>query len=238
MPLKIVENTNALSQAAFEIIHTSYLRAVAERGEFHIALSGGSTPRALFQFIAQSHIEKQFDWSRVHIWWSDERNVPATDNDSNYRMANDALLAHIAVPFSHIHRIKTELGAESAANEYDAEVNRATQGALDVILLGMGDDGHTASLFPGTLAQIDPARWVVANFVPKLNTMRITFTPRLIHAARAILFFVSGANKATMLHMVLRGAYQPDTFPSQIFRDNANATWLVDQAAASSMLDL
>lgn len=209
--------------------------AIAGRGAFHWALSGGSTPKALFALLALPEWAGRFDWKRTHIWWSDERNVPPDSPESNFRLANDMLLSRVPIPPENVHRVLTELGAEEAAADYEARIQKRVPGrghCFDLVLLGMGDDGHTASLFPGTLDLIPADRLVVAHWVPKVQMMRITFTPALINAAANVMFLVTGAAKAELLAKVLYGPRQPDVLPAQLIE---HAEWWVDAAAASAI---
>ena len=215
--------------------------SVAARGRFSVALSGGSTPRALFSALASDAYRDRIEWSRVFVFWSDERCVPPDHADSNYRMARETLLSRVPLPPGSVHRMRGEVNPEQAALEYEQTVRREVLPrdglpSLDLILLGMGPDGHTASLFPGTPALHDSARLVAANYVPKLNAHRITFTPPLINAASNVIFLVAGADKADVLRAVLEGEYKPDVLPSQVVRPtDGSLTWLVDRAAAGRL---
>jgi 6-phosphogluconolactonase len=209
--------------------------AIAGRGAFHWALSGGSTPRALFALLASAEWAGRFDWKKTHVWWSDERDVPPDSPESNYKTAWDTLLSRVPIPAQNLHRVTTELGAEQAAADYEARIRLAVPGpdhCLDLVLLGMGDDGHTASLFPGTLDLIPDDRLVIAHWVPKVQMMRITFTPLLINAAANVMFLVTGEPKAALLARVLYGPRQPDLLPAQLIE---HAEWWVDAAAASAI---
>lgn len=244
-------------------------KAIERQGVAHIALSGGSTPKALFELLATEAFARQVFWERVHVWWSDERDVPADDKDSNYKLAHDALLSKVPIPQENVHRVKTELGAASAAAAYEAEMLREIAGVdaaalpphpstssgqvplalshpdhapgatirprFDLILLGMGDDGHTASLFPHSEALQEQDRLVVSHFVPKVNMQRITFTYPLINSADTVIFLVSGAGKAGTLRRVLIGDVQPDVLPSQGVMPHGKLLWMVDAAAAAEV---
>ena len=213
--------------------------AIEARGIFHIALSGGSTPNALFRLMASPEYATQFDWARIHLWWSDERCVPLESPELNFNMANDALIRHVPIPPANVHRTPVERPPVEAAEAYEGEIVRVLGGplpAFDVILLGLGEDGHTASCFPGTLAALPPERWVAAHYVPKVQMWRITFTPRLLNAARHVIFLVSGAGKAAVLERVLHGPYQPDVLPAQIVAPApGDLTWMIDAAAGASL---
>ncbi len=220
-------------------IHTLSAQALARHGVFHWALSGGSTPRALFQLLATPDWVGQFDWAKIHLWWSDERDVPSDAPDSNYKMAHDALISQVPISIANVHRVPTELGAEPAAQAYQREVLQTLKShppQFDLILLGMGDDGHTASLFPGTAAIFEKEQLVIAHFVPKVNMMRITFTAPLINAAHTVMFLVSGASKAITLRRVLYEIDQPNVLPAQIVSPTSGELiWAVDAAAASRL---
>lgn len=224
-------NMAALMQACAQRITDIARQAIAERGVCHIALSGGNTPKQLYATLASAQWREQLDWTRIHVWLSDERNVPSAHADSNFNSADVALIQPCGIPAQNVHRVQTELGATAAAAAYEAELV-AQLGAVpappvfDLILLGMGDDGHTASLFPGTLATLPAERLVVAHRVEKLNAERITFTPKLINAAREAMFLISGASKAAMLERVLNGPYRPNALPAQIVMP-AKLTWQV-----------
>ena len=183
------------------------------------------------------------DWSRVHVWWSDERAVPPDHPDSNFRMAWETLLRHVPIPPAHVHRLQADLGAAEAARVCEQELNHVIlqQAAgiprFDLVLLGMGDDGHTASLFPYTSALQVRDRWVVDNPVPKLSTTRITFTYPLINAAEAVIFLVAGQSKAATLREVLLGSLDLQRLPAQgVMPLNGKLQWMVDQAAAANVV--
>lgn len=221
--------------------------ALAARGRFNWALAGGSTPEALYRLLASPGYAERVDWSRVHFFWSDERCVPPDHAQSNFRMAREALLDAVAVRSGpvdrQIHRLQGELPPSAAAQRYEAEL-AACFGvepgsgfpAFDLILLGMGADGHTASLFPGSPALAETRRWVVANEVATLGATRLTFTLPLLNAARAVLFLVAGADKASRLEQVVKRT--APAWPAQLVRPHgADPEWLVD-AEAASRLDL
>ncbi|MBL8145064.1 MAG: 6-phosphogluconolactonase [Anaerolineae bacterium] len=215
-------------------------RALRERGRFTIALSGGSTPRPVFARLASAELRGQVDWLRVHVFFGDERCVPPDDARSNYRMARDTLLDHVPVPAEQVHRIRGEDDPALEALRYEQEIARFFRTlhvpALDLILLGMGDNGHTASLFPGTAVLRERDRWTAAQYVEVMNAWRVTLTAPLINAARQVVFLVEGAAKAEMLANVLHGPYQPDVWPAQLIGPAAEELhWLVDSAAAARL---
>lgn len=233
----------ALARAAAEEVTRVALAAVRDRGRATIALAGGSTPEALYRLLGdEPAFRARFPWGQTHFFFGDERHVPPGDKESNYRMADEALLKKVIAecPPGNIHRIPAENpDAAQAAAEYEAEVRGFFGGGVpefDLVLLGMGPDGHTASLFPGTTGLRETEKLVAAAWVDKLSTYRITFTPPLLAAARALLFLTAGAEKADILHTVLEGPPEFDRFPSQrVTAENANARWLVDEAAAARL---
>jgi len=213
-------------------------RAIRERGRFTIALSGGSTPRPIYDRLAAAVTAERIDWSKVQIFFGDERCVPPDDSRSNYRMAREVLLDRVPLLADNIHRIRGEIDPAQAALIYEQELHSlfrtSTFPAFDLICLGMGDNGHTASLFPGTAALREKERWVVPQYVEVMTTWRVTFTAPLINAARDIAFLVEGAGKAETLWRVLEGPYQPDVLPAQLIQPvRGQLHWLVDAAAAA-----
>jgi 6-phosphogluconolactonase len=230
-----------LFQAAAEEVIRVATDAIAQRGRFTIALSGGSTPKNLYTLIA-ANAGASVPWEKVFFFWSDERHVPLDDPDSNYRMAKESLLSKVPVPPANVFPIPAgKQDAEAAANDYEQTLKKffASGSELprfDLVLLGMGPDGHTASLFPETPALQEKSRLVVANRVDKLKTNRITFTLPLLNAARCVLFLVSGADKAAVLHEVLEGDAPAEKYPSKLVRpSNGKPIWFVDRAAASQL---
>lgn len=232
---RVYPDAASLARAAAEYFVTRAVEAVAARGRFVVALSGGSTPKATYALLATGEFVAGVDWSHVHAFWGDERCVPPDHPDSNYRLARETLLDRVPIPADNIHRMRGELDPDQAATTYQAELEAVldADGQCDLILLGMGADGHTASLFPGTAALHERARWVVAHYVDKLNAWRVTLTPVIINAAAHVTFIVAGSGKAGRLQEVLAGPYQPDVLPAQIVKPtNGRLLWLVDAAAA------
>jgi 6-phosphogluconolactonase len=214
--------------------------AITERGRFVIALSGGGTPQPIYARLSSADYRDRIDWSKVHVFFSDERCVPPDDARSNYRMAREALLDHVALPADHIHRIQGEVDPAQATLIYEQELQHlfrsSTFPTFDLICLGLGDNGHTASLFPGTAALREKERWVVAQYVEVMASWRITFTAPLINAARHIAVLVEGAAKADILQRVLEEPYQPDVLPAQLIQPvNGELHWLVDATAAAQL---
>jgi 6-phosphogluconolactonase len=237
----------ALVRLAAEAVARRAEAAVRARGRFALALAGGSTPQALHRLLADpaAPYRERIDWGRTHVFFGDERCVPPGHRDSNYGAARDALLAHVPVPAGQVHRLRGEdRDPARAAAEYERELREALGAApgaphaalprLDLVLLGLGEDGHTASLFPGTAALLERERLVVANEVPKLGAWRLTFTLPLLAAARAVLFVVAGANKADAVAAVLAGG--PGEPPAARVRlDDGDLAWLLDGAAAARL---
>jgi 6-phosphogluconolactonase len=241
--IRIVENVEKLSWEAAEEFVRQAREAVRTRGGFTVALAGGSTPKAFYGLLGSKRgapFRALVPWDTIHFFWGDERHVPPDHPDSNYRMANEAMLSRVPVAPQHVHRIKAENSdASKAAEDYDRELRgffRLPSGQFprfDLILLGMGPDGHTASLFPGTDAIREQKKLVAAPWVEAFRTYRITLTPPVLNQAASVIFLVSGKEKAEMLREVLQGEFQPHRFPAQIIRPtNGRLLWLVDHAAA------
>jgi 6-phosphogluconolactonase len=234
--LEVFPDRESLIRAAAEHIVQVAGEAIAANEKFSIALSGGSTPRPLYALLVTEPFSKRIDWFRVHVFWGDERCVPPDDPQSNYRMTKETLLDVVPIPASNIHRIRGEDEPERAASGYVQELRTffGDRARFDLVLLGMGDDGHTASLFPGTAAVTEHKRWVVAQYVEKLALWRITLTPVALNVARNVIFLVSGAEKADRLKQVLQGLRQPEILPAQAIQPvSGRLLWFVDQAAAS-----
>lgn len=224
-----VISTRSFVADAAAFIHEQARTALAERGEFRIGLAGGNTPRPIYQELARSAHE--LPWERVFITFGDERCVPPEDAQSNYRMARESLLIPAAVPESSVARMRGEIDPQIAAQEYEEQLHvlAAQKGEAfyrhDLVLLGMGDDGHTASLFPGTSALEERTRRVVANFVPKFNSWRITFTFPLLEQARRICFLVDGSKHRGLIERVLGGDL--DVPAARVAHGGNPVTWIV-----------
>lgn len=213
--------------------------AIRGKGKFHVALSGGSTPKALFQRLASPDLKNRIDWENVVLFWSDERNVPPDSPESNYKMAMDAGFSSLPIPQSNIHRMPAEgIKIEEAAKEYENLIfNLVPNASFDLVMLGMGEDGHTASLFPKTHGLHTNDRLVIANFIPQHNTWRMTLTYECINQAQHISIYVIGKNKASMLKRVLSDPQDPDEFPIQkIGTRTHKALWIADIDAANTIL--
>jgi 6-phosphogluconolactonase len=231
-----------LFQAAAEEVIGAATSSIAKRGRFSIALSGGSTPKSLYALIA-ANASANLPWDKIFFFWGDERHVPPTDAESNYRMAQESLLSKVPVPAGNIFRVPTEdpdASAVAAAYEQSLRKFFALEPGkfprFDLILLGMGPDGHCASLFPETAALQEKSRLVVANWVEKFKTYRITFTLPVLNAAREVMFLVSGVDKAPALREVLEGSAPGEKYPCKLVRpSDGKLIWFVDRAAASEL---
>ncbi len=240
-----VADGDALARASAEDFAALATEAVGARGVFHVALSGGSTPKKAFDLLA-ARGRAALPWDRITLWWGDERTVPPDHPDSNYGMAKAHLIDKLSLDASRIHRMVGE-GADLAAHvasaaAYEQAIRAAlgTPPVFDLIMLGMGPDGHTASLFPGTPALKDDSHWVVANQLSEANlpgkTVRITLTAQAINAARHVRFAVGGADKATSLAAVLEGPRDPLRYPSQLIAPTSgDLVWTIDAAAAAKL---
>jgi 6-phosphogluconolactonase len=232
--LLLYETPEELAEASARDFAARTQETIDERGRFAVALAGGSTPKATYEVLARDYAN-ELDWSRVHVFFGDERTVPPDHEDSNYRMAYETLLSH--VPVGSVHRMRGELPPDEAAAAYEEEL-RAFFGqvdipGLDLILCGLGEDGHTLSLFPETAALDVNDRWVVANPVLKLGTTRLTLTIPVLNASRAVTFLVAGESKAEALKEVLEGDADPRAYPAKLVRpESRDLTWMVDRAAA------
>ncbi|HET9363849.1 MAG TPA: 6-phosphogluconolactonase [Candidatus Angelobacter sp.] len=236
--IKILPDSAALNLAAAQEFGTAAEQAIAQHGRFSVALSGGNTPRSVYSLLAQQY-KTSLPWDKIHIFFGDERSVPPDHPDSNYRMANEALLSHVPVPPENVHRIHAELDPEAAAKDYESQLRSFFQLAnnawprFDLIMLGLGDDGHTASLFPGSSALGENFRLVVPTWVEKKKTFRVTLTYPVLNHAAEVEFLVSGSSKAEILRDVLNPSGS-ETFPAQLIKpDSGCVLWLLDQVAAS-----
>ena len=239
--IRIFSDSADLTQATAEHITGLAAASIDQHGRFSLVLSGGSTPRGLYALLASETFADRIDWPRVFVFWGDERCVPPDDADSNYLMARETLLDHVPLPPENIHRIAGEIDPQSAAEAYEHRLRdffapTHTRPRFDLVLLGMGGDGHTASLFPGTAALDETTRWVVANFVPRLDTWRITLTLPALNSAANVLFLVTGSDKSDRLAEVLEPAASATAYPAQRIRpDDGQVQWMVDRAAAARL---
>lgn len=258
--LKILADEDELSRTSAELFARRARAAVSDHGRFTVALAGGSTPRPTYERLAADYREA-VPWERTHVFWGDERPVGPDHPDSNYRMAREALLSRVPVPEENVHRMRGEDPPSEAAEVYeetlrevlavhhvrpsaDSEFNSESAETragrafprFDLILLGMGSDGHTASLFPGSDALEERTKWVTAHYVEELDTHRLTLTLPVINNAARVVFLVAGEGKAETLHRVLEGPYVPEDLPAQYVRSrDGELTWLLDESSASKL---
>ena len=241
--VRIFPDEDSLARAAANRFVQDANQAIAARGRFAVALAGGSTPRPLYTRLASPEFARLLDWTRVHVFWGDERCVPPEDARSNYRMARETLLDAVAIPHASVHRIRGEADPRSAASAYEKVLReffrREGPGPVvtfDLVLLGLGEDGHTASLFPGRRPVAERERWVLADYLERASMWRITLTPVPLNLASHVLFVVSGAPKAGCVRDVLEGPSVPDTLPAQATRPaHARLSWYLDQAAGAGL---
>ena len=238
--LRIFQDLEFLSRSSAALFIDLAVQSIKDRGRFLAVLTGGSTPVRLYQLLAE---EKggNVEWNKIHAFWGDERKVLPDDPESNYGQARGLLLSHVDIPDGNIHRIRGEISPLEASKDYDQVLKQyapphSEWPRFDLVLLGMGEDGHTASLFPGSpVDALTPTLAVTAHYEDR-PAERVTLTPPVINSARSIVFMVVGANKASTLSKVLNGPYQPDLFPAQrIAPKDGKLIWLVDQAAASQL---
>jgi len=241
MSINIYPDTETLSQEAARYIVRVAQESITAHKRFTIALSGGSTPKKLYGLLAEEPYRSQIDWAQVDIFWSDERCVPADDAESNFLMAQQVLLSKIPVPANQIHRMPADQTDRDAASyaytlEMQQTIGSENVPSFDLIQLGMGPEGHTASLFPHQPSLHEQQRLVMPVTVPKPPPPRLTFTPRLLNAAAHVLFLVTGAEKQDAVKAVLEGDYQPDKYPAQIVQPTkGEVTWMLDQTAAEKL---
>lgn len=236
--VEVFSDAEAVASAFADEILAHGQTAMADRGRFRVALSGGNTPRAAYALLAQEPRSDALPWSDVFVYFGDERCVEPGDDQSNYHMAEKAFLSQVPIPKANVHRIRGEIDPAVAAADY-AAILRSDLGdppQFDLMLLGLGPDGHTASLFPGTPPDTDDDALVRAVYSQSRAMWRITVTPKVINAARAVVFAAEGAEKAAILATVLQGDYDPAKYPAQIVApESGPATWLVDNLAAGML---
>jgi 6-phosphogluconolactonase len=245
--IRVLPDEYRLADAAAHLFVGAANAAIEARGEFIVALAGGSTPRSMFARLAIPPVSRNLDWSRVHIVWGDERCVPPDHASSNYRMAREALLDHVAIPEANVRRIRGEDEPFKAAVAYERvlrallrtpigppRTDPATR--LDLVLLGLGSDGHTASLFPGANTVHDSDRWIAAVRVGGTSMWRVTMTPAVVNASAEVVFVVSGATKAAPVRKVLEGPHRPHELPAQLIAPmTGRVLWLLDARAAAAL---
>lgn len=256
MQLHVYKDGEELSYAVAKWIADTIEETLKKKDRFTTALSGGSTPQRLHKILAASPYKEQIDWTKLHIFWGDERAVPFEDSRNNAKMAYDTLLNFVPVPASQIHVMRTDIAPEQSAIEYEKILHQyfgalpgsgegsslpgdrkssLTDHSFDLVLLGMGDDGHTLSLFPGTEVVHEEIAWAKAFFLKAQDMYRITLTKSIVNRSANVAFLTTGAGKAHALKEVLKGAYNPDLYPSQEIKPTGELHWFVDEAAASAL---
>ena len=239
MKLHIFDDKEILSENLANWICDLVTETLKDQENFSMVLSGGETPKILFQKLASEKYKSRIDWSRVRIFWGDERVVPFTDERNNAKMAFDFLLNHVNVPASQIHIMRTDIEPNFAVTEYRKMLHTyfdSTHHSFDLVLLGMGDDGHTLSLFPGSLIIDDNYHWVNSVYNETQEMYRITLMPVIVNKAREIVFMVDGEKKAGILEKVLEGKHQPSQFPAQLIAPGTGELhWFLDKAAAKNL---
>ncbi len=252
MELHVYKNADELSQAVAKWMADDIAATLKRQDRYTIALSGGSTPKLLHKILAAPPYKDQIEWSKLHIFWGDERAVPFEDDRNNAKMAYDTLLNFVPVPPAQIHVMRTDIAPEASAAEYEKILHQYFDATLagpgsapaagsgshsfDLVLLGMGDDGHTLSLFPGTAAVHEEKAWAIAYFLKAQDMFRITLTKTIVNRSAKVAFLTTGTGKAHALKEVLKGAYNPDLYPSQEIKPiPGELHWFVDEAAAAGL---
>lgn len=235
----VYDDYEALSRAAADLFLRQANEAIKDRGRFSVALSGGHTPERIYELLAGPPFNELLDWGRVHVFWGDERCVPPDDPRSNARMAREKLLDHVPVPPGQVHPIACADSAEDGARSYESLLRSFFDGgpkSFDLVLSGLGSDGHTASLFPGTAAVLEKDRWVTEIYSEKDGIYRVTLTAPILNRALVLAFIASGASKAEVLREVLTQRPESERFPARLIEPDCHGGklyWLVDRNAAS-----
>ena len=239
---KVAATADEITKLAADAFTSAIIGAVQARGTARVAISGGSTPKAVFERLAAEPYLSTIPWAQLQLFWVDERCVPPTHEESNYRMTREAMLDKVPLPTGNVHRMEGELDPEEAASRYEATIRNAfrLEGAqtptFDLIWLGLGPDGHTASLFPHTEGLNEMSRIVIPNHVPQKDTWRITLTWPVIVQGREVAFLIEGEEKAEMVRTVFAGAYDPENWPAQLIRPaSGKLTLMLDSAAAAQL---
>lgn len=237
--VRVFADPESLFRGAAEFV-ASLAQGAASRGRFSVALSGGSTPVRLYALLASPPYRDRIDWARLHLFWADERCVPWDHRDSNYRLVYDMLLTKVSIPRGNVHRIVGEEEPECAAQEYDYDVRSFFEPsfpAFDLVLLGAGEDGHTASLFPGAAALRERTRLAVAVFFEPPRISRISLTLQALNHAREVIFLASGRAKAAVVHEILEDG-NPKQYPAGLVRPaDGRVTWMLDRDAAGLLME-
>jgi 6-phosphogluconolactonase len=239
MEVIITKNIDELSRQVAVWVCEYIEKKLKNQSRFTIVLSGGSTPKKLYQLLASEKFRKKIDWSKIHFFWGDERYVPFTDERNNAKMAFENLLNHVNVVRENIHVIRTDIEPEAAAVEYEKLLHDYFPGSnhtFDLVLLGLGDNAHTLSLFPGFDVMLEKEKWVTSFYLEEQKMYRITLTAPAVNAAGRIAFLVCGTDKSAALNYILSGEYNPALYPAQVIRPfNGELFWWVDEAAAAKL---
>ena len=240
MEIEVFNDAEELAHAAAVRFQTLAQSSVARQGRFSVALAGGNTPRRVYELLATDEFKQQISWPSVHIFFGDERAVPHEHPASNYRMAFETLLSRVPIPATNVHPMNGVGDLNANARDYESELRsffgRASWPRFDLVLLGMGEDGHTASLFPDSPALNESLAWVLANWIESLSEFRVTLTAPAINAAGNVIFLVAGEKKAERLYEVLRGPTQSTHLPAQLISPkDGSLSWMVDAAAATRL---
>ncbi|MCB2209484.1 6-phosphogluconolactonase [bacterium] len=234
--IQVVSSNEAFINEAAKHFTAAAQDSIEGGGRFSVSLSGGGTPKPVYAALAEQPYRDLINWEKVDLFWGDERHVPPTDPDSNYRMVNEVLLDRVPIPEENVYRVPAEMEVRMAAFSYEETLRDYFKGdwpLFDFVFLGMGADGHTASLFPHSAGLNEEQRWFIANYAPDRETWRLTLSKNAINAARRILVLVKGEGKAERLKDVLTGPTQPESMPIQLVHPEAGEMrWLVDEAAA------
>lgn len=239
MNLKIYDTKEVLSKGLATWISDLIKSTLESQQFFTLALSGGETPQMLYKILASPKYREKIDWKRVHFFWGDERVVPFDDDRNNAKIAFENLLNHISIPRAQVHKVRTDIEPLFAAKDYEKVLKtyfENTEKSFDLILLGVGDDGHTLSLFPGSPVIEERESWVKAVLNEKQKMYRITLMPRIVNNASNIVFIVAGENKSEILRRIIEGPYDPNVLPAQIIKPgNGNLYWFLDKEAAKKL---
>jgi 6-phosphogluconolactonase len=244
MEFHVYKDAESFNPAVADWVVEVIKKALTKKDRCTIALSGGGTPRALYKLLSESPRKQKIDWSRLHFFWGDERAVPFDDPRNNAKMAFDTLLGKVPVPTAQIHVMRTDIPPEESAHEYEKLLRDYFEDTLpdempvtfDLVLLGMGDDGHTLSLFPGIPEIFEDHHWAMSLFLKSQDMYRITLTRVVVNLSSCVAFLVVGAAKAKALKEVLQGSFHPEHYPSQLIQPVIGELhWFVDEAAASQL---
>ncbi len=239
MQLHVYNNSSEVIEELAKWITFYISKTLQKQDRFTIALSGGETPKALYKLLATEAYCNKIDWNKMHIFWGDERVVPFTDDSNNAKMAFEALLNNVAIPEENIHKMQTDLNPDIAANEYESLLHQyfdSSTSSFDLVLLGMGKDGHTLSLFPASLILQEQKHWVNSVFVEGQNMYRITLMPSIVNKASKVIFLVTGTDKAKTLKSVLHDPLQTDHYPAQLINPlNGELHWFIDEEASQDL---